>query len=93
MFELNNSNNNNNNNNNNKQQPELIYYTRIARSGAGVVLLTHVPHDDLHNGSKWHPDDMHTLAIAIRHGAGRALREIVSSDGTVYFCWYFEALA
>jgi len=57
------------------------------------MLLTNVGHEDLHNGSTWHPDEMHTLAIAIRrYLAGRALRETVTSNGAVYLLWYVGAL-
>jgi hypothetical protein len=59
----------------------------------GVVLLTLVAHDDLHNCSTWHSDDMHTLAITIRHGAGRTLRETIPSDRTVYVWGYVVTLA
>jgi hypothetical protein len=59
----------------------------------GVVLLTLVANDDLHNCSKRHPDDMHTLAITFRRVAGRTLRETISSGRTVYVFGYFETLA
>ena len=57
-----------------------------------MVLLTPVAHDNLHNGSTWYPDDMHTLAITIRHGAGRTLRETIPSDRTVYVLGYVGTL-
>lgn len=57
------------------------------------MLLTQVSYHHLHDGSKWYSDDVDTFTVLFGGGAGGALRETASSNGTEHFARDVGSLA